>query len=459
MSPTISHIGDFPPSYSNLPILEIHSRDDAERVPSGFLAKRWDYISYVGPAYVRPSEMFPLRSQGDVLADGLEDVLDRMRGRDAIVVLKEGLADGDERVRRFWDSVNIVPESDNEVAKAMEPEGQWRGRTPSVEEGQKVFWTYSTHMFGALLHFSLAGGFTSPSLSAVLNETGYLSSVSKEATRKRLLETTMFCIDVMKDLTVGSKGWQSAIRVRLLHAQVRRRIAMKMGRMGVYDTAATGVPINQSDLIAVLGAFMVAPMWSMKKLGVPFTEFEAACYQKAWRHVGYYLGIEPVLLDKYYVGPFSTASQTFACFAFDAFPTDRPTDPYTTSTYRMLTAVALRPPLKTPPSYHCQYARKLLGPQLADHLAIPGGTWWDWLTLEAGLVGLLALVRFGKIWRSGWEKERVYLGARTVEMVVLQQLGERRSVYSERTEGKMAEMLTDKDGEEPVSLIQLDSKG
>lgn len=42
----------------------------------------------------------------------------------------------------------------------------------------------------------LTGGFSAPKLAAVLNETGYLTSASKDATFRRLLETTLFVLDV-----------------------------------------------------------------------------------------------------------------------------------------------------------------------------------------------------------------------------------------------------------------------
>lgn len=136
-----------------------------------------------------------------------------------------------------------------------------------------MFWKYSGQIFGALMHFSLAGtsgfcrwrygvatgeddsfllfsilgGFSSPKLASVMHETNYLTSDAKEATYKRLLETTLFVLDAMEDMTVGTgRGWKSAMRVRLLHAQVRRRISSGKGRYNKYNQERDGVPINQA---------------------------------------------------------------------------------------------------------------------------------------------------------------------------------------------------------------------
>lgn len=46
-----------------------------------------------------------------------------------------------------------------------------------------------------------------------------------------------------------SRGWKSAVRVRILHAQVRKRIREGKGREGTYDQLLMGVPINQQLVI------------------------------------------------------------------------------------------------------------------------------------------------------------------------------------------------------------------
>lgn len=78
-------------------------------------------------------------------------------------------------------------------------------------------------------------------------ETGYLTSSRLDATHKRLLETTLHVLDSMADMTPGTgRGWRSTIRVRLLHAQVRRKIRTKKGRLNEYDEKEMGIPINQA---------------------------------------------------------------------------------------------------------------------------------------------------------------------------------------------------------------------
>lgn len=67
----------------------------------------------------------------------------------------------------------------------------------------------------------------------------------------------------MTDMTTGSgRGWRSAFRVRMLHAQVRRRIANGKGRHNQYDEAEAGVPINQACVSSLASCTLVADSWA-----------------------------------------------------------------------------------------------------------------------------------------------------------------------------------------------------
>lgn len=77
---------------------------------------------------------------------------------------------------------------------------------PILSEGQAVFWRYSAQIFSALLHFSLAGGFSATRIINVLQETNYLTGKARDHTYRRLLETTQAIIDYMVSVDVLSVG-------------------------------------------------------------------------------------------------------------------------------------------------------------------------------------------------------------------------------------------------------------
>lgn len=287
----------------------------AETVPRGALIQRWDYVALNHEGIPRPSELLPLRQESDDLADAVVNFLDLKAGQDALSAIKLELQkeQPEQCIVEFWKDVNrdppeglsgyvdsatagIAPEPGrNEMSEKSHmdekgrPDGAMRrnerfgrdGQQPSLEEGQAVFWRYSGGIFSALMHFSLAGeslscalglalssfgaprsltfhgagGFSSPNLSATMRATGYLTSNSRDATYRRLIETTLFVLDAMSDMRVGDgKGWESSIRVRLLHAAVRRKIAqgVKAGRLP-YSYEESGIPINQVQVLPCLG--------------------------------------------------------------------------------------------------------------------------------------------------------------------------------------------------------------
>ncbi|BGO90386.1 hypothetical protein NBRC10512_004833 [Rhodotorula toruloides] len=461
-----------------------------ESLAPGSVLRHFDFVArYDRDSSFRPSEIEPLRRESDGLADQVVDVLGlanvKGKGRDALVAIEEYLrekeqgADSwtkereDDPVWRLWEEMARDPPegvhgygsiSDGKHDKRstpLEPFGARGDSPPTLAEGQAVFWKYSAQIYSSLAHFSLAGGFSAPKLASVMRETNYLTSDMRDATHKRLLETSLFVLDAMTDMTTGSgRGWRSAFRVRMLHAQVRRRIANGKGRHNQYDEAEAGVPINQADLLAVLGAFMVAPMWSLRRIGIKVTPREEAAYQVCWRHIGYYLGISPSLLLKVYGTTFEAAETYFASLAFCIFPSGAtPSDPHATPQYKILSSIANRPPRPSTVQHHVELCRLFLGPSLADQLALPDSQWRERLAVDFEMWSAWTLLAFGQAyaripllgeWRGkSWEVRRQKWFRWAIELVVVFGLGERRTVFAWREADRHESKLQKDEGEEP----------
>ncbi|BGP23550.1 transmembrane protein [Rhodotorula toruloides] len=461
-----------------------------ESLAPGSVLHHFDFIArYDTQTSFRPSEIEPLRRESDELADRAVEVLGLVdvkgMGRDALVAIEEYLREKERRgeswkkeceddpVWRLWEEMAREPpegvhgyrsSSDGKQDRRttpLDPFEQRRGSAPTLAEGQAVFWKYSAQIYSSLAHFSLAGGFSAPKLASVMRETNYLTSDMRDATHKRLLETSLFVLDAMTDMTTGSgRGWRSAFRVRMLHAQVRRRIATGKGRHNEYNEAEAGVPINQADLLAVLGAFMVAPIWSLRRIGIQVMPREEAAYQVCWRHIGYYLGISPTLLLKLYGSTFQAAETYFASLAFSIFPSGAPpSDPHSTPQYKILSSIANRPPRPSTVQQHVELCRLFLGPSLADQLALPESTWRERLTIDVEMWTAWALLAFGQTyaktpllgeWRGkSWEVRRQKWFRWAIELVVVYGLGERRTVFAWREADRQKSKLEKDEGEEP----------
>lgn len=171
-------------------------------------------------------------------------------------------------------------------------------------------------------------------------------------------------------------------------------------------------------------------MWSLRRLGVTLSPSEELAYIAVWRHIGYYLGISPTRLQLYY-NDVTPASKLFISNTMHLLNIDSITDDYrSTSTYRLLSAVANRPPRYAPVEQSLALSRFLLGDGLADRLVIPPTASWR----KARMQIMFALERymnwFGRKYSKRWEVERVEMTRMLLLMVVCWQLGVRRTKFT-----------------------------
>ena len=95
-----------------------------------------------------------------------------------------------------------------------------------IKRGQNVFIRYAGGTGMSLLNCSLVGGFGAPKINKVLGATGYLSR-SCTGSYVRLFETLQMIADCMEPdglLPTTGVGWRASVRVRILHAKIRKRL-------------------------------------------------------------------------------------------------------------------------------------------------------------------------------------------------------------------------------------------
>lgn len=148
--------------------------------------------------------------------------------------------------------------------------------------------TYTTQ----LTFQSLVGGMGGRRVVETLSRTG---GFGVKVTNRRLLETFQHILQVTRDLPSiqpGGDGFISSLRVRLLHAAVRRRIlALAAERPSYYDTKAWGVPVNDLDSIGTISTFSATLLWiGLPRQGIFPTEKEKADFIALWRWVAHILG-------------------------------------------------------------------------------------------------------------------------------------------------------------------------
>lgn len=123
---------------------------------------------------------------------------------------------------------------------------------------------------------------------------------------RRVYETAQLVFDSMSPgglEPVGGKGYADIRRVRLMHAAVRYLIlndpdVPKTDAPAPFPSwcPATGVPINQEDLLGTLMTFTQTVFESLDRIGAVYEPNEAESYLHAWCVTGHLLGIAPDLL-------------------------------------------------------------------------------------------------------------------------------------------------------------------
>jgi hypothetical protein len=134
---------------------------------------------------------------------------------------------------------------------------------------------------------SLYWGYFSGSAVKPLAWTGELRQ--PDAALRRLTETATWTLAVVRpdQLHRHAAAWRATVRVRLVHARVRRALLAS----GRWDGAAWGAPINQADLAMTVLEFCHLPLRMLRLLGVRFSEEELDGVYALWRYVGHLIGV------------------------------------------------------------------------------------------------------------------------------------------------------------------------
>ena len=160
----------------------------------------------------------------------------------------------------------------------------------TCDRGGEIFMRAGVLAGAVLGAQSIVLGYASPGGNKPLVLSGRL----KEQALRRLNETARFVQAVSRPggMRPFAEGWQIALKVRLIHAQVRRMIL----RSGKWDASQWGAPINQHDMAGTTLLFSVAILDGLRKLGVRLTPDEAEPYVHLWRWVGHVIGVDGGLL-------------------------------------------------------------------------------------------------------------------------------------------------------------------
>ncbi|KAF8508596.1 hypothetical protein BU17DRAFT_56670 [Hysterangium stoloniferum] len=469
--PSPYYIGGFSKPVDVSRIIHIKHPHDTETLQTGDIVERWDHVFEWDQHCIKASELEKWRMNGDPLCDAairaMFDSSSSSAGIDLLQRLHTNAAeDPHGPSQMFLDHVSRQP-----------PDGV--AATPEeIGTAQAFFLQHAMAIMEALLHFSLAGGFSSPRITKILQSISYLvppntnkklgtTNITPEMndrTYMRLLETMQFVLDVLgctnpyatfnesvTCLHPGEDGWKAALRVRLLHGISRRRI---LEHRCSYSIEEDGIPINQEDMAATLGSFGAAPIVCLSRIyplpmGLP-TPKEASAFVATWRHIGFYLGIDATILINHFA-TFPISEKFLASSVVHLLTSPPETGLYFPTTIPILHAVSNRQPYPSTFVRHCALTRKLLGPSLSDHLKVPSTPFGEHIRLCMSHLTAQIPVLFAYYYpRVSWRATKAALTRASLARLVIYKLGMRRTTFRPRTDsGELRDEVKNKEAIAP----------
>lgn len=234
----------------------------------------------LAPPAERVETLRAMYYDGDPLAEAFVDEVYLGRGA------AEGRAMLDAALAHGARSIPNAPQSLVELFADLETAPAWLDPA-RVEHGARVFRRYGPEMF------RLAGAVTLEAYAecSVAKPLALSGGYQGDSTRKRFLETVAFWIAVSEPgaLEPGGEGRAAALRVRIMHVFVRRRLL----KHSEWDLDAWGVPISQADALLTLMGGSLVPGLLMRLLGHRPSRADVEATLHFWRWVGHLMGVRP----------------------------------------------------------------------------------------------------------------------------------------------------------------------
>ncbi|WP_280353598.1 oxygenase MpaB family protein [Nocardia otitidiscaviarum] len=199
---------------------------------------------------------------------------------------KAGRAMLDRALEYGVDSVPDAPPSLIRLFEEFETPPDWLD-PELVAQGAQVFRRWGTSVFS----FATTSTLEMYSESSIAKPLSYTGGYAGDRAHKRQLETVRFWIDVSEPggLDPGARGRQTAMRVRIMHVFIRRKLMARPE----WDYDAWGVPISVGDATLTLMGGSVVPGLALWSIGHQTTVREIEATLHFWRYVGHLLGVQP----------------------------------------------------------------------------------------------------------------------------------------------------------------------
>ncbi len=219
---------------------------------------------------------------GDPIMDGVVEELESLPGNQVHQFIeagmeedREGLRDAPPRLREFF-------------FDAPPPDPDWLEHE-AFGPGIRAFQRNSVRILSAFVTGVLVDGF-STLISKSFVQTGRIFDNGVW----RLKQNSRHQMEIFwpGGLDRQGDGWKLSVRIRFVHAQVRRLL----GQTSEWEHEAWGVPLSAAHMGYAVACFAARTIEHSEALGARYSTEERASFHDVWRYAGHLMGIPDSIL-------------------------------------------------------------------------------------------------------------------------------------------------------------------
>ena len=322
---------------------------------------------------------------GDPDADALINAISDIDHEEQGEFIKAGMDQDEEKLRDAPQAVRAFFEKIGTPPTWFDPQ--------SVYPGCSGFHAYSDLFLTAFVTDIIIRGFTT-----LISQSFFITGRLTDWGVRRLRQNIRHLLEIMLPggLERHGEGWKLSVRLRLVHAQIRRHLLASED----WDHEAHGMPISTAHVALASCNFSGMMLDSAARIGARLNDEERDSFMQIWRYTAHLMGVPDVLLFR---------NETEAKEIFRVGYICEP--PPGLEAIAMANSVIASAPLVIGiddrderddlSNYGYRLSRSLLGDELADQLMFPesrtaGAGTLAYLRLRRRIQEIIDVFRWGK---------------------------------------------------------------
>ena len=218
---------------------------------------------------------------GDPEADYVVERLSPLGQEESRRLIRAGMNKDEETLR-------AAPSYLRDFFKGIEEWPAWVDLSSRIP-GIRMFHRNSQLVLGAFVGGVLIEGF-----STNISKSFFITGRLRDQGVRRLKQNNRHMVEIFMPggLERDGDGWKLSVRIRLVHAQIRRLLS----ESDEWDAESWGMPLSAAHMGFALSAFSARLLKHLKSLGADFNEEERESFMNTWRYSGYLMGIPETIL-------------------------------------------------------------------------------------------------------------------------------------------------------------------